>query len=115
MPAGGIEVTRYPKMTRSLAGVLALIVGLTLVASPAFAAPLQTPARPLAAAAAAKVEAMPAATLAQAAQATPAAATGDKPFFKSTKGVLVLVLMATGITWAAVSRSQDAVHSPGRN
>jgi hypothetical protein len=107
-------VTRDLNHARSLAGVLVLIFGLTLVAPPAFAAPPLGPARPLAAAAAAKVEAMPAAALAQAAQATPAAATGDKPFFKSTKGVLVLVLMATAVTWAAVSRSQDAVHSPGR-
>jgi hypothetical protein len=63
------------------------------------------------------VKALPAAALAHAAQASPAAVTaptGDKPFFKSTRGILVLVLMATGVTWVAVSRSQDAVHSPGR-
>jgi hypothetical protein len=101
-----------------VAASLALVVGLTLVAPPAFAAPLPAPARTLAAAATAKVEAMPVATLAPAAQATPAAATatqGGKPFFKSTKGIVVLVLMATAVSWAAVSRSQDAVHSPARN
>jgi hypothetical protein len=87
------------------------------VAPPAFAAPLPAPARPLAAAAVAKVEAMPLATLTPAAQASPAPAAatkGEKPFFKSTKGVVVLVLMATAVGWAAVSRSQDAVHSPAR-
>jgi hypothetical protein len=112
-------VTRYLNRARPLAGTLALILGLTLVAPPAFAAEAQAtaPARPLAAAAAAKVEAMPAAALAQAAQATPAPAapaTGGKPFLKSTKGIIAVLLMATGLTWAAVSRSQDAVHSPAR-
>jgi hypothetical protein len=111
-------VTRNLINARLVAASLALVVGLTLVAPPAFAAPLPAPARPLAAAATAKVEAMPVATLAPAAQATPAAATatqGGKPFFKSTKGIVVLVLMATAVSWAAVSRSQDAVHSPARN
>jgi hypothetical protein len=109
-------VTRYPKQARPLVGILALIVGLTLVAPPALAVQPQGPARPLAAAATAKVEALPAAAVAQAAQAAPApaASTGNKPFFKSTKGIVVLVLMATGLGWAAVSRNQDAVHSPAR-
>ena len=111
-------MTRNLINARLVAASLALVVGLTLVAPPAFAAPLPAPARPLAAAATAKVKAMPVATLAPAAQATPAAATatqGGKPFFKSTKGIVVLVLMATAVSWAAVSRSQDAVHSPARN
>ena len=111
-------MTRNLINARLVAASLALVVGLTLVAPPAFAAPLPAPARPLAAAATARVEAMPVATLAPAAQATPAAAAatqGDKPFFKSTKGIVVLVLMATAVSWAAVSRSQDAVHSPARN
>jgi len=104
-------LTRDLIRARSLAAILALVVGLTLVAPPAFAA--APPVRPLAAAAAAKVQAAPAAALAQAAQASPPAGSG-KPFFKTTKGVVVLVLMATAISWAAVSRSQDAVHSPAR-
>lgn len=111
-------MTRNLINARLVAASLALVVGLTLVAPPAFAAPLPAPARPLAAAATVKVEAMPVATLAPAAQATPAAAAtatkSDKPFFKSTKGVVVLVLMATAVGWAAVSRNQDAVHSPAR-
>jgi len=108
-------VTHNPKQARPLAVVLSFVVGLTLVAPPAFAAPLPAPARPLSAAATAKVEAMPLATLAQATPAAAAPPKGDKPFFKSTKGIVVLVLMATGLSWAAVSRSQDAVHSPARN
>jgi hypothetical protein len=113
-------VKHYLKHARLLAGALAFIVGATLVAPPAFAAgpAAATTPRPIAAAATAKVAAMPVASLAPAAQASPAAAApakGDKPFFKSTKGVVVLVLMATAVSWAAVSRSQDAVHSPARN
>jgi hypothetical protein len=107
-------LTRDLIRARSLAAILALVVGLTFVAPPAFAAAPPAPIRPLASAAAAKVQAAPATALAQAAQASPPAS-GGKPFFKTTKGVVVLVLMATAISWAAVSRSQDAVHSPARN
>jgi len=112
-------VTRYLKRARLLAGALALVVGLTLVAPPAFAAePAPGPApRPIAAAATAKVEAMPAASLAQAAQAAPAAApaeTGDKPFFKTTKGVVALALLAGSLGYMAYSMSNDRVSSPGR-
>jgi hypothetical protein len=107
-------LTRDLIRARSLAAILALVVGLTFVAPPAFAAAPPAPVRPLAAAAAAKVQAAPTAALAQTAQASPPATGGGKSFFKSTKGVVVLVLMAGAISWAAVSRSQDAVHSPAR-
>ena len=113
-------MTRNLINARLVAASLALVLGLTLVAPPAFAAEPAGAAspRPIAAAANAKVDALPAAALAQAAPAAPAATpaeTGGKPFFKSTKGIVVLVLMATAVSWAAVSRSQDAVHSPARN
>ena len=103
--------------SRALAGVLALFVGLTLSGSPCLAGETPSPAAPrtpLRAAVDAKVATLnpPAVALAQAAPAP--SATESKPFFKSPKGAIVLVLMAGGITWAAVSRSQDAVHSPGR-
>jgi len=107
-------LTRDLIRARSLAAILALVVGLTFLAPPAFAAAPPAPVRPLAAAAAATVQAAPASVLAQAGQAAAPATSGGKPFFKSTKGVAVLVLMATAITWAAVSRSNDAIHSPGR-
>jgi hypothetical protein len=110
-------VTRYQKHARLLAGALAFVVGLTLVAPPAFAAgPVPGP-RPMAAAAAAKVEAMPAATLARAAQAAPAPATaetGDKPFFKTGKGALALVLLAGSIGYTLYSFSDDRVKSPAK-
>ena len=109
-------MTRYSKHARLLAGALALVVGLTLVAPPAFAASPAPDPRPIATAATAKVEAMPAATLAQAAQAAPAAVaeTGDKPFFKTTKGAIALVLLAGGLGYMAYSMSNDRVSSPGR-
>ena len=109
-------MTRYSKHARLLAGALALVVGLTLVAPPAFAASPAPDPRPIATAATAKVEAMPAATLAQAAQAAPAAVaeTGDKPFFKTTKGAIALVLLAGGLGYMAYSMSNDRIKSPAK-
>ena len=111
-------MTRYLKHARLLAGVLALIVGLTLAAPPAFAA---TPAPgPIAAAATAKVAAAPAEALAQAAQAAPAAPatvpaeTGDKPFLKTTPGVIALVLLAGTIAYTGYSLSNDRIKSPAK-
>jgi hypothetical protein len=112
-------VTRSSKHARLLAGALALVLGLTLVAPPAFAAGPATAAspRPIAAAATAKVEALPAATLAQAAPAAPAttpAETGDKPFFKTTKGAIALVLLGGTIGYMAYSMSNDRIKSPAK-
>ena len=109
-------MTRYLKHARPLAGALALVVGLTFVAPPAWAASPAPEPRPIAAAATAKVEAMPAATLAQAAQAAPTAAveTGDKPFFKTTKGAIALVLLAGGLGYMAYSFSNDRIKSPAK-
>jgi len=104
---------------RFLAGALALVLGLTLVAPPAFAAGPAAAAspRPIADAATAKVEALPAATLAAAAQAAPAAApaeAGGKPFFKSTKGAIALVLLGGTLGYMAYSMSNDRVKSPAK-
>ncbi len=109
-------MTRDLKHARVLAGALALVLGLTLVAPPAFAAGPSPAPRPIADAAAAKVEALPATALAQAAQAAPAATTetGGKPFFKTTKGAIALVLLAGGLGYMAYSWSNDRVKSPGR-
>jgi len=114
-------VTRSLKHARFLAGPLALVLGLTLGAPPAFAAGPASPAspRPIADAATAKVEALPAATLAQAAQAAPAAPaaaeeTGDKPFFKTTKGAIALVLLGGTLGYMAYSWSDDRVKSPAK-
>ena len=111
-------MTHSLKHTRLPAGALAFVVGLTLVAPPAFAAEpttVGTP-RPIAAAATAKVEAMPAATLAQVAP-TPSAAiapSNEKPFFKTGKGIAALVLTIGATAWLVQSRIDNKVSSPGR-
>jgi hypothetical protein len=112
-------VTRYLKQAKLLAGVMALVVGLALVAPPAFAAGPAPDPRPITAAAAAKVEAMPATTLAQAAPATrpptaTAAEIGHKPFFKTTQGVIALALLGGGLGYMAYSWSNDRVKSPAK-
>lgn len=113
-------MTRNLKQSRLLAGALALVVGLTLGAPPAIAA---GPAPgPIAAAATAKVEAIPAASLAQVTQATPAApaapavasGTGEKPFLKTTKGVVALVLLGGVLGYTVYAFSNDRVSSPQR-
>ena len=109
-------MTAYSKHARLLAGALALVVGLTFVAPPAFAGgtgALVTP-RPITAAAIAKVEALPAAALAQAAQAPATAPTAEKPFFKSGKGIAALVLTIGATAWLVQSRIDNKVSSPGR-
>lgn len=116
-------MTRYLKQAKLLAGALALVVGLTLVAPPAFAAGPAPDPRPITAAAAAKVEAAPAEALAQAAQAAPAvqaaplaapAEVGHKSFFKTTQGAIALVLMAGTLGYMGYSMSNDRVKSPAR-
>ena len=112
-------MTRYLKQAKLLAGILALVVGLTLVAPPAFAAGPAPDPRPITAAAAAMVEAMPATTLAQATQvAKPATAvaaeTGNKPFFKTTQGAIALVLLGGTLGYTFYSMSNDRVKSPAK-
>jgi hypothetical protein len=102
---------------RFLAGAVALLLGLTFAAPPAFAAEPATAPRPIAAAANAKVQALPAAAVAQAAPAAPAAApaaTGGKPFFKTTKGAIALVLIAGTLGYMAYSMSNDRIKSPAK-
>jgi hypothetical protein len=114
------EVTRTLKRARLLAGPLVLVVGLTLATPPAFAAdPATAPSpRPITAAAAARVKAMPAATLAQAAPAAQAptapAEAGDKPFFKTTKGAIALALLAGAFGYVLYSIDNDRVKSPAK-
>ena len=110
-------MTRYLKQAKLLAGALALVVGLTVVAPPAFAAGPAPDPRPITAAAAAKIEAMPAAGLAQVAPAAPATApidTAHKPFFKTGKGIAALVLTIGATAWLIQSRNSNKVSSPGR-
>ncbi len=106
------------KHAKFLAGALAFIVVLTFVAPPAFAAGPATVAapHPIAAAAAARVGAMPTASLAQAPQAapTPVAGSADKPFLKTTGGVVALALLAGAFGYAFYSFSNGRVKSPAK-
>ena len=108
---------------RMLVGVLALAFGLAMAAPPAVAGQLPSPkpASPaeatLTAAAGARVAAMTPAEVQAAVQAAPAAPSTSSPsFFKTGKGVAVLVLIAGGVGFAAYSavHDRDAVKSPIR-
>ena len=114
---------RLTSWTRPLAGLLAVVVGLTLVAPPVSAADAvavtKVPARsPLAAATAAKLATLaPApAAFAQAAPAADPAPADNRPFFKTTKGVVALVLMVAGAGYVAyrIPKDNEKVHSPIR-
>jgi len=105
------------RWVRPLARAMALFVGLALLTPQLLAAEMAVPSidRPIAAAAATKVATMKTPARVAWAQDTKTASSGSsKPFFGTTKGVIALVLMVGGITWAAVSRNKDAVHSPAR-
>ena len=113
-------MTRYLSRVRPLSGALALVVGLTFAAPPAFAAepvpePTPTPAPTLAEAAEAAVEALPASTLAQAAEPAPNTNESlDKPFMKSKKGIAAVVLMVAGLGIMAYAMNNDRVKSPAK-
>jgi hypothetical protein len=103
--------------SRLWAGLLAVAVGLTLVATPAWAGEAPSPVAPktLKAATAAKLAALDtnkALMLNQ--DAAGASAEGSKTFFRTRKGAVTAVLMVGAIAWVLVSRSQDALHSPAR-
>jgi hypothetical protein len=114
--------------TRPLAGLLALVVGLTLVTPPAASAAdtaaAPAPARPapsrLAASTAAKLAALaPAPTAFAQTQTPPAADTGssdNRPFFKTPTGVAALILMVAGAGYVAyrIPKDNEKVHSPIR-
>jgi hypothetical protein len=104
---------------RFLVPTLALVLGLTLTAPPAFAADSASTGRPrpIAAAADARLAALPAEALPQATPAAPAAAPaepGKKPFFKTTKGAIALVLIAGILGYTAYSMSNDRIKSPAK-
>lgn len=107
---------------RGTALPLALLLGLSLVApasdaeelQPAAApAPLAPNPQPLATAASVKLAALTpaAAALATTTQAADPNATDGKSFFKSTKGVLALVLAVAGVSYVIYSSHHDRLHS----
>lgn len=110
------------RSTRLLAGALTAIVGCALSAPPCLAAPQVTGQERTSLRASVAKLSVPdesaANRFAQEAGGKDAAgaATGEgRSFIHSPKGVVALLLLAGGVTWAIVSRSKDAVHSPGRN
>ena len=114
---------RLTSWTRPLAGLLAVVVGLTLAAPPASAADAvavtKAPApSQLATTTAAKLAALaPAANaFAQAAPAADPAPADNRPFFKTPKGVAALVLMVAGAAYVAyrIPKDNEKVHSPIR-
>jgi hypothetical protein len=108
-------VNRYLNRARPLAAFLAIALCSTVAAPPAAAAG-PAPARPLAAAAEAAGAALPQAAVAQAPATVPAAtpAVDSKPFFKTTKGVLAVVLTAGALGYMGYAFSNDRVKSPAR-
>ena len=112
---------RVSSWTRRVASWLALLLGLTFAAPPCAAGEgMVSQAAP---AGVATLRSAADARLATAdtskgvlfAQAGGAATSESKPFFKTTKGVAVAVLMVGGLAWVIASRQSDkVVHSPAR-
>lgn len=112
-------MNRYLNRARPIAALLAVVLCSTFAVPPAGAAePAFALARPLATAAAAAGEALPQAAVAQAPKPAPAVAgpaiAESKPFFKTTKGVVALALLAGSLGYMAYSFSNDRVKSPGK-
>jgi hypothetical protein len=110
-------------MTQSTSRFVALALTLalgSLAAAPADAGnsfspilPRKAPLGPLAASAEARVARLD--TSAVATQATATAASSEhKPFFKSGKGIAVIVLFVAGTAWTLASASDKRIHSPIR-
>ncbi|TMB54283.1 MAG: hypothetical protein E6J47_08290 [Chloroflexi bacterium] len=102
---------------RPLAGVLAFLLGLG-VAAPATAGEAASPVRAaqkltLVQAAAVRTAAFDtSAALARAQGPAAPSATPSKPFFKTTKGVVSLILVAGATAWVVQSRIDNKVSSP---
>ena len=114
---------RLTSWTRPLAGLLAVVVGLTLAAPPASAADAgavtKAPKRsPLATATAAKLATLAPApgAFAQAAPAAEPAPADSRPFFKTPTGIAAIVLMVAGAGYVAyrIPKDNEKVHSPIR-
>lgn len=102
--------------SRPIAAGLALAVGLLGLAAPADARQAPRPAGQSTLVASAEARLAGSGDLAVAAQsaAAPAPAEASRGFFKTKKGAVVLVLLGGVTVWTAISRKQDAIHSPGR-
>jgi hypothetical protein len=82
-------------------------------ASPTF--PRKATSGPLMASAEARLARLDTADLAaQASPATASAGSDHKPFFKTGKGIAVIVLFVAGTAWTLASASDKRIHSPIR-
>jgi hypothetical protein len=102
-------------MSRLVALALTLAVGSLAAAGNAFSPtlPRKAPLGPLAASAEARLLRLDASAVATQAPA-PAASSEHKSFFKSGKGIAVLVLFAAGTAWTIASAQDKRIHSPIR-
>lgn len=117
-------MTRRLSWTRPLAGLLTLVVGLTLVAPPVSAAEAATPTKApsqsrLAASTSARLATLAPSrrAFAQAATADPSTSSTDtRSFFKTPTGVAAIVLMVAGAAYVAyrIPKDNQKVHSPIR-
>jgi hypothetical protein len=104
---------------KAVASALTLALGLTWAAPPAGATEvkLQNPPQrmSLAAAASAKLAKLDTSNAVRATQGTtPSAGTSSESFFRSPKGVAVIVLMAVGTGYAIYSAHSERIANPGR-
>lgn len=104
--------------SRMVATATAFVVALGVSVPPAAAVEVKSPspatARSLAAAAAAAVATVDISAALAPAQEPATAPSGGKGFFKTTKGVIALVMMVGLVGYTVHSRSADHVHSPIR-
>ena len=114
---------RLTSWTRPLAGLLTLVVGLTLVAPPASAADAAPPAKApapsrLAASTAARLATLAPSkhAFAQAAADPDPSSSDNRSFFKTPTGVAAIVLMVAGAAYVAyrIPKDNEKVHSPIR-
>ena len=105
------------RSTRLVAAAVAGLVGMALVAPPCLAAePRAAATAPSLRAAVVSMATSDARTVERLSQGTTESAPAGetRSFIHSPKGVAAILLLAGGITWAVISRKNDAVHSPGR-
>lgn len=116
-------MTRRLSWTRPLAGLLTLVVGLTLVAPPVSAADAAPPAKApsqsrLAASTSARLATLAPSrrAFAQAAADPSTSPTDTRSFFKTPTGVAAIVLMVAGAAYVAyrIPKDNQKVHSPIR-
>jgi hypothetical protein len=99
---------------KPLAGALALLVGFG-VSAPAMAGEAAAPKPTLVQAATARAAALDLSAARATVPAPGPSATQDKPFLKTTKGVVSLILVAGATAWVVQSRIDNKVSSPARH